>query len=163
MDKVRFGCPRCQTIMQTAAEKVGFDVACPNCAHRFRLVESNDPSSRSDDGRSGSSEETRAAPDSIRFVDSDSTASSDNNSPRPTLNSMGARPFAGHGSATFQHVGFSCPYCQTTRAPRWKSEVSTIGWVVFAVLLVSTCFFCFVGLFIRDSYRVCSQCKIRLS
>ena len=45
MEKVRFACPRCQTIMQTGAEKVGYDVACPHCAHRFRLVESGDPTS----------------------------------------------------------------------------------------------------------------------
>ena len=47
MDKVRFACPRCQTIMQTAAEKVGYDVACPHCAHRFKLIEPSSPSRNS--------------------------------------------------------------------------------------------------------------------
>ena len=55
-----------------------------------------------------------------------------------------------------------CPYCQTKRPPTWKSEVSQVGWIVFAILLITTCVFCFVGLFIRDKYRICSQCKIRL-
>ena len=61
-----------------------------------------------------------------------------------------------------RHVPYSCPYCQTHAPPIWKSEVSQIGWIVFAILLVTTCVFCFAGLLIRDRYRVCSQCKMRL-
>ncbi|MEL7496611.1 MAG: LITAF-like zinc ribbon domain-containing protein [Planctomycetota bacterium] len=58
--------------------------------------------------------------------------------------------------------GFACPYCRTTQPPVWKSEVSQSGWIVFAILLITTCFFCWVGLLMRNNYRVCSQCKVRL-
>lgn len=179
MEKVRFACPRCQTIMQTGAEKVGYDVACPHCTHRFRLVESGDPASASRDDPSSSSDAATLPPTSfpqatkpIGFGDSGGMglgSSGPIGTPRnPYQHSPGAinSPAMSHVVSQFPssvpQSGFCCPYCQTTRAPRWKSEVSQIGWIVFAILLVTTCVCCFVGLFIRDQYRVCSQCNIRL-
>lgn len=156
MDKVRFACPRCQTLMQTQAEKVGHDVACPHCSHRFRLVEP-EPSigapTRTDlsDGIDFGLEATNDRPvDKIAV-------------PGAT-NSFGAtKGFAPVAtSSAFRPVGFQCPYCQTTRSPIMRSEISQMGWLVFVVLLVTTCFGCVVGFFIRDKYRECSQCKIRL-
>ena len=74
-----------------------------------------------------------------------------------------ANPYVYNGlSGGLTGQSFACPYCQTTNPPIWKSEVSTVGWIVFAVLLVTTCVFCFVGLFIKNRYRVCSNCRVRL-
>ena len=179
MEKVRFACPRCQTIMQTGAEKVGYDVACPHCAHRFRLVESGEATSSGHRSPTTSNDETTlpptAFPPTSRSVPAGSTGaySPERSDPYGTPNPV--KP-AQHGfdasktshvvnpySPVGQQAAFCCPYCQTTRPPIWKSEVSQIGWIVFAILLVTTCVFCFVGLFIRDKYRICSQCKIRLS
>ena len=147
MDKVRFACPRCQTIMQTGAEKIGYDVACPHCTHRFRLVESEAPT-RTDDAGGKELETT---------ID------------RPKIDVLASKMPVSTGTAAVlgpavapRTVGFQCPYCQTTRTPISKSEVSQTGWLVFVVLLLTTCFGCVVGLFIRDNYRQCSQCKIRL-
>ena len=182
MDKVRFACPRCQTIMQTAAEKIGYDVACPHCAHRFRLIESPEQSTKRLENSVGVDDPTIAPRNSPlgNSLQGNSPAGRDlpttgrtnpselTRSPSPTTTA--ADRFAG-GTATVlgpvetaAQQRFSCQYCQTNRPPTWKSEVSQVGWIVFAILLVScvTAPLCFVGLFIRDKYQVCSQCKIRL-
>lgn len=159
MEKVRFSCPRCRTMMQTGVEKVGYDVACPNCAHRFKLVESP--------GSSASQiEDKTLPPQSSPF--SANTNVPQASPPAPEIPAASAKGGMSHAAAsivpapTIQQHAFACPYCQSKAPPHWKSEVSTVGWIVFAVLLVSTCVGCVVGLFIRDKFRVCSQCKIRL-
>jgi hypothetical protein len=40
--------------------------------------------------------------------------------------------------------------------------VSQVGWVLFAVLLLTTCFFFWVGLLVQEEYRVCGDCGTRL-
>lgn len=58
--------------------------------------------------------------------------------------------------------GFECPYCGSAEPPLVRSEISTGGWIVFAVMLV-TCFPLFwVGFFIKDEYRQCDECGVRL-
>ena len=179
MEKVRFACPRCQTIMQTGSEKVGYDVACPHCAHRFRLVESSDSASAGRSAPSTSSDAATLPPMSFPQT-SQQTPAGDPGAYNPgSTGSFGApnpvkpepdafdssrmAPVVSQYPPAARQAVFCCPYCQTTRPPIWKSEVSQIGWIVFAILLCTTCVFCFVGLFIRDRYRICSQCKIRLS
>ena len=154
MDKVRFACPRCRTIMQTGADKVGYDVACPHCAHRFKIVESESANSSSSPaaGSIGSGDATTVPPRQSPIAGTSPGASSQF-PPMVAPKPVGQMPSPGSYSAG----SYSCPYCHTTSPPIWKSEVSTIGWIVFAILLCSTCFLCFIGLFIRDRYRVCSQ------
>lgn len=171
MAKVRFACPRCQTIMQTGSEKVGYDVACPHCAHRFRLVDSDATDSSTRNATQTVSDERTLPPttlpnsDQLELGELDGPAASSSrtlglaNSNKPGPNS---ERVVSHYPVTNPQPGFRCPYCQSTRPPSWKSEVSQIGWIVFAILLVTTCVCCWVGLFIRDKYRVCSQCNIRL-
>jgi hypothetical protein len=59
-------------------------------------------------------------------------------------------------------VGFRCPYCQTDEPPMLRRRISIGGWIVFAALLI----FCFplfwIGLLIKEDYRVCRYCKIKL-
>lgn len=174
MDKVRFACPRCQTIMQTGAEKVGYDVACPHCAHRFRLVDSGDSGSPERSDPLSADDASTLPPSSfpkpavgdlggINAGSSGAVQSPYTHKPTPhPIASGGASPVVGSYPTSSVQQGFCCPYCHTNQPPIWKSEVSQIGWIVFAVLLVTTCVCCFIGLFIRDRYRICSQCKIRL-
>ena len=161
MDKVRFSCPRCSTMMQTGSDKVGYDVACPNCAHRFKLIESEDRGSSQDD--------VTLPPTSKPLGNSGSSGSAllgqsrSPSAPYPTTQPGNVHQAVAQTAPKPQYVqSFSCPYCQTTRPPIWKSEVSTVGWIIFVILLLTTCFGCVVGLFVRNKYRICSQCKIRL-
>lgn len=55
-----------------------------------------------------------------------------------------------------------CPYCRTSAPPLIKRRISTAGWVVFAFLLFFTFIFCWVGLLIKEDYRVCSYCGAQL-
>jgi hypothetical protein len=58
--------------------------------------------------------------------------------------------------------GFCCPYCQTDIPPHMAEKISTAGWVIFAVLLIGCFPLCFIGLLIKEDYRICSQCGIKL-
>lgn len=59
-------------------------------------------------------------------------------------------------------VGFVCPFCGTRSWPITRSQISTGGWVVFVVMLF-VCFpLCFIGLLMKDEYRVCSGCGMKL-
>lgn len=51
-----------------------------------------------------------------------------------------------------------CPYCHAYAPVLIKQRVSTAGWVVFGVLLFFTIIFCWIGLLIKEDYRVCSYC-----
>ncbi len=55
-----------------------------------------------------------------------------------------------------------CPYCHTYAPPLIKRRISTAGWVVFGVLLFFTIIFCWIGLLIKEDYRVCSYCGASL-
>ena len=58
-------------------------------------------------------------------------------------------------------LGFRCPYCQSNLPPE-VTNISTGGWITF-VLLLFFCFpLCFIGLFIKEDYRVCRSCRITL-
>lgn len=58
---------------------------------------------------------------------------------------------------------FKCPFCGTNAPPRIASKVSTGGWVIFVLLFLVMCWpFFLLALLIRDDYRVCSVCGIKL-
>jgi len=51
-----------------------------------------------------------------------------------------------------------CPYCRTQAPVRIESKISTGGWVTFAILLFVFFPLCWVGLLIKEDYRMCSYC-----
>jgi hypothetical protein len=59
-------------------------------------------------------------------------------------------------------LGFRCPFCRSSYPPEVKRKISTAGWVTFVVLLVLCFPLCVIGLFIKEDYRVCSSCGIKL-
>src|SRR5947208_1563597 len=47
--------------------------------------------------------------------------------------------------------------------PNYSQQVSAAGWLVFVLLLVLVCpFICWIGLFIKEDVRKCSDCGARL-
>jgi hypothetical protein len=59
--------------------------------------------------------------------------------------------------------GFQCPYCRTTVPPVTRERVSQTGWIVMVVLIIA-CFPLFwIGLLIKEPYRVCRECGNTLS
>ena len=175
MDKVRFSCPRCSTVMQTGADRVGASVACPQCRHEFKLVDH--PSSGGDSAPQVDVDAPTMAPGHAAASGASSSSPISQPKPSPLPPGYGQSAGSSTGGSSWspspssspaymggasQPSGFRCPYCGTNQPPVWRSEVSQLGWVVFAILLVTTCVFCFVGLFMRNRYRVCSQCRVRL-
>jgi hypothetical protein len=74
------------------------------------------------------------------------------------------QPYQSQYPPQYQPGGFVCPYCRTTMPPVTCTKDSTAGWVVF-IFLMLTCFgivLAWIGLLIKDTYKVCSQCGIKL-
>lgn len=174
MEKVRFSCPRCRTLMQTSVDRIGLDVVCPNCQHQFLLVESSNPKSASDSDQLSQPSDSAGLPSNLSDVPQTQNvqpAKTDQSSERlaqskavdhqgPVYVPDPAGPY--HQGRPTITTSFRCPYCQTTDPPYWKSEVAAAGWIVFGILFCTTCFGCVIGLCIRERFRVCSNCRIRL-
>ena len=58
---------------------------------------------------------------------------------------------------------FRCPHCGTTAQPLVARRISTAGWIVFAALLAFCPPLFFVGILIKEEYRMCSWCRASLS
>jgi len=54
---------------------------------------------------------------------------------------------------------FRCPHCQSTAPPVIAKRIGTAGWIVFFTLLIACFPLCFIGLFIKEEYRMCSWCR----
>lgn len=171
MGKVRFSCPKCRAVMQTNDDKIGFDINCPQCKHRFTLVGQTPGKSNERQTSAGAAnEETR------QWVDAEAEPrqppASDANvaRTRPSSPSVGYAPAPNAPAPNAippiyqgnMATNVSCPYCQSRQPPIWKSEVSTAGWITCVILGCTTCFFFWVGLLIRDKYTICSSCRARL-
>jgi hypothetical protein len=53
---------------------------------------------------------------------------------------------------------WTCPFCRYQGAPLARSKISTAGWILFVVSLF-VCFpLFFIGLLLKDRYRVCASC-----
>ena len=59
-----------------------------------------------------------------------------------------------------QAVAFSCPYCNSPYPPLTLQRITTGGWVVFVILLLFCLPLCWLGLLIKEDYRVCSSCRM---
>lgn len=59
--------------------------------------------------------------------------------------------------------GYHCPRCQSQLAPRIEKRISTAGWIVFAVLLITLFPLFWIGFFLKEEIRVCPVCNLRLN
>lgn len=146
--------------MQTGNDRVGYDVACPHCSHRFKLIAPEAGNSAADGERDsqlilprGGSKTTEGAVDSFKIEEFDDRSN------QKTYQSAYALPVE---APRVQPVVFCCPFCRTTNPPQFKSKVSNMGWAILTVLLLTTCIFGPIGLLVRKNYQVCSRCKITL-
>jgi DNA-directed RNA polymerase subunit RPC12/RpoP len=56
-----------------------------------------------------------------------------------------------------------CPYCGNNAPAITNSKISTGGWVTFVVLLIIFFPLCWIGLLMKEQYRVCSRCGSRIA
>ena len=59
-------------------------------------------------------------------------------------------------------VGYRCPRCGATAAPIAQSKISDGGWIVFVLMLIFCFPLFFIGLLMREQYRVCPACLARI-
>ncbi len=57
---------------------------------------------------------------------------------------------------------FRCPRCSSQFYPKVVKKVSTAGWIVFAVLMVTFFPLFWIGLLIKEDVRMCSVCNARV-
>jgi hypothetical protein len=58
---------------------------------------------------------------------------------------------------------YRCPNCGTHYLPVIERRISSAGWITFALLLVFTFVFFWVGLLMKEDVSVCPVCKFRLN
>ena len=59
--------------------------------------------------------------------------------------------------------GYRCPRCASQIMPKIVRRISTAGWIVFAVLLVTTGIFFWIGLLIKEEVRMCPVCSFQIN
>lgn len=72
------------------------------------------------------------------------------------------QPLAYHQTQNMAYA-FRCPRCATQAVPRYTKKVSTAGWIVFAVLLVTFFPLFWIGLLIKEPVPFCSVCNLKLN
>jgi hypothetical protein len=70
----------------------------------------------------------------------------------------GLQPFP---QAQAMSHGFNCPRCSSQLFPRVTRQISTAGWIVFAVLLVTFFPLFWVGFLIKEEVRTCPVCNFK--
>jgi predicted RNA-binding Zn-ribbon protein involved in translation (DUF1610 family) len=61
-----------------------------------------------------------------------------------------------------ERVGFACPFCRSQARPISRSKISTGGWIMFVLLLFFCWPICWVGILMKEDYRVCADCGMNL-
>jgi RNA polymerase subunit RPABC4/transcription elongation factor Spt4 len=57
---------------------------------------------------------------------------------------------------------FRCPRCSSQFYPKLVRKISTAGWIVFAILMVTFFPLFWIGLLIKEDVRICAVCNARI-
>lgn len=58
--------------------------------------------------------------------------------------------------------GYRCPRCSTNYLPKIERKISTAGWIVFAILLVTFFPLFWIGFLMKEETRVCPVCNLKI-
>lgn len=140
-------CPGCQTRLSVERANVGGDVVCPKCEVTFRAVKAEiapPPAVGRRDRGIGSLERLGSGAKEPDDEDRDRRKSRrDEDYDRDRRRSR---------------RGSGCRGCGSDARPVYRSEISTGGWITFAVLLSFCAPLCWIGLLMKDEYRACGEC-----
>jgi DNA-directed RNA polymerase subunit RPC12/RpoP len=84
------------------------------------------------------------------------------NFPRGNMVASFGQPLVSQGSRDITG-NYRCPNCGTHYLPVIERRISTAGWITFALLLVFTFIFFWIGLLLKEDVSVCPVCKYRLN
>ncbi len=71
---------------------------------------------------------------------------------------MGIQPFQQQQAMSHN---FHCPRCNSQIFPQIMRQISTAGWIVFAVLLITFFPLFWIGFLIKEEVRVCQVCNFK--
>lgn len=72
-----------------------------------------------------------------------------------------ARPLA-YAAPQHMAANYRCPNCGTSTLPIVERRISTAGWITFALLLVFTFIFFWIGLLMKENVTICPVCRATL-
>lgn len=149
---IKFKCPKCEKLLKAphgtegraATCRCGAAVIVPN----ITPAESNPFAfeAKSMEPPSGPNSNARQITRIDRHYDDERNDDRDDDRPRKK----------------FRRGQFSCPYCATDRPPRMREEISGIGWGVMVAMLFICFPLFFIGLLIKNRYRECAECGVRI-
>jgi len=135
---IQFQCPACQLLMQS---QPGQKCLCPGCGQK--ILAPPEPANKTRLGVIPSN----PPPAKIEEVLDEVEVVDEPDEPKRK------RP------------GFACPFCKTRKPPRAENKITTAGWVVFGVLVLS-CFgwvVCWVPLMLmREDEHHCRDCGMKI-
>ncbi len=143
-------CPECKVNLKVGDDRAGETIKCPKCDASIRVPLSAPPT------RPPAPPPARAA---SRGEDEDESRRRGRVLPEgrevPSRREVDEEePRRAGGTRRFR-----CVRCGSTATPQVMRRVSKAGWIVFVLLAVFTCFiFSWIGLFMREDYRVCPDC-----
>src|SRR5215203_2766318 len=76
----------------------------------------------------------------------------------PVPQNMAVQPFQ---QAQAMSQNFHCPRCNSQLYPRVMRQISTAGWIVFAVLLIKFFPLFWIGFLIKEDVRTCPVCNFK--
>ncbi len=105
------------------------------------------------------------------------------NEPRKTGSTNRPQPNTGHFNPNYQPAdlagnygeplaprpnfgvdpNYRCPRCGSSYHPVIERRISTAGWIVFSVLLITTIIFFWIGLLLKEDVAVCPVCRSKIS
>lgn len=136
-------CPSCKFEGDAPEETAGKTVLCPDC--KASIPVPGGQTSRVSERPRPVSERPSRRPPPLDDLDDDD----DRPSRRPS------RRRGGYGSV--------CHVCGSDAPPVITQQVSAAGWIVFVLLLIFVCpLICWIGLFIKEDVKKCSDCGARL-
>lgn len=84
--------------------------------------------------------------------------------PNPYATSQSARPQPlAYQQPQNMAYGYHCPRCSSQAMPQSVRKISTAGWIVFAVLLVTIFPLFWIGFLIKEDVRICPVCGLRIN
>jgi DNA-directed RNA polymerase subunit RPC12/RpoP len=86
--------------------------------------------------------------------------------PLANLNALENEPFKTNQLAyqkpPHMSSGYRCPRCSSQLMPRIEKRISSAGWIVFTVLLVTFFPLFWIGFLIKEDVRVCPVCNLKV-
>lgn len=91
---------------------------------------------------------------------------SNTNIQHPLMKNQYEQPQGQQQMAHYQHpnmsYGYRCPRCATQLLPKIVRKISPVGWILFAVLLVTFFPLFWIGFLVKEDTRVCPVCNLRV-